>query len=125
SELQCGRKRGHWMWYIFPQMLGLGQSFTSQTFGISCMAEARAYASHAILGPRLLDCTRLVLDIEGRLIENIFSYPDHMKFFSSMTLFAQLDPPQNVAFVRALSKFFSERRDQATIRLLREAESTR
>ncbi len=88
SELQAGHKRSHWMWFIFPQIRGLGASPMANRYAISSIAEARAYLGHPILGPRLRECTRLVTEIEGRTIAEIFGYPDDLKFRSSMTLFA-------------------------------------
>jgi uncharacterized protein (DUF1810 family) len=87
SELRAGRKRTHWMWYIFPQIAGLGSSLMAQQFAISSLAESAAYLDHPVLGPRLRACTELVCALEGRSIEEIFGYPDHLKFHSSMTLF--------------------------------------
>jgi uncharacterized protein (DUF1810 family) len=117
SELRAGRKRSHWMWYIFPQITGLGSSTTAQEFAISSLAEANAYLDHSVLGPRLRACTELVNAIEGRSIEEIFGYPDHLKFHSSMTLFARAAPPEPV-FPVALQKFFSGGVDQFTLERL-------
>jgi uncharacterized protein (DUF1810 family) len=114
SELRAGRKRSHWMWYIFPQISGLGSSPTAQKFAISSVAEAKAYLAHPILGPRLRACTELVNAIEGRSIEDVFGYPDHLKFHSSMTLFARAVPPDPV-FQAALQKFFGGREDPGTL----------
>ena len=88
-ELCQGRKQSHWMWFIFPQIQGLGHSATAQKFAISSREEAEAYLAHPILGPRLRECTRIVADLEGKSVEDIFGYPDDMKFRSSMTLFAR------------------------------------
>ena len=88
AELHAGRKRSHWMWFIFPQLKGLGHSETARKFAISSRQEAEAYLQHPILGPRLRRCTQLVTEVEGRSIEQIFGYPDDLKFHSSMTLFA-------------------------------------
>jgi uncharacterized protein (DUF1810 family) len=88
SELRNGQKRGHWMWFIFPQIEGLGLSQTAREFAISSRDEAAAYLDHPILGPRLRECTRLVNLAEGRSIDQIFGYPDNLKFRSCMTLFA-------------------------------------
>ena len=90
SELQAGRKSSHWMWYIFPQIEGLGQSRLSRTFAIASRGEARAYLDHPVLGPRLVECTRLVILADAPSIDRIFDDPDDLKFFSSMTLFAQV-----------------------------------
>jgi len=117
SELRAGRKRSHWMWYIFPQISGLGSSATAQAFAIASLAEARAYLSHPVLGERLRTCTGLVNAIEGRSIEEIFGYPDHLKFHSSMTLFARAAPDE-AAFQSALQKFFGGRLDRLTLERL-------
>ena len=114
AELRAGRKQSHWMWFIFPQISGLGHSATALHYAISSLAEARAYLAHAVLGARLKECVQLVLDIEGRTIEQIFGYPDHLKFHSSMTLFAAAEPEARV-FAAALEKYFGGRRDAATL----------
>src|SRR4051812_12574295 len=88
DELKAGRKRSHWMWFIFPQLRGLGHSPMAQFYGISSLAEARAYLAHPRLGPRLILCTETVLAVEGRSVHAIFGSPDDMKFRSSMILFA-------------------------------------
>ena len=88
-ELRQGRKQSHWMWFIFPQIKGLGHSAMAQKFAISSREEAKAYLAHPILGPRLRECSRIVADLEGKSVEDIFGYPDDMKFRSSMTLFAR------------------------------------
>lgn len=105
SELRSGIKMSHWMWFIFPQIRGLGRSPTAIEYAISGRDEARAYLQHPILGARLKECTKLVLDIENRSAEEIFGSPDHMKFRSSMTLFAQVSPEDDI-FQRALQKYF-------------------
>jgi uncharacterized protein (DUF1810 family) len=114
SELQRGRKRSHWMWFVFPQLRGLGASSMANKFGISSRDEAEAYLRHPILGPRLRECTRLVNLVEGSSIEEIFGYPDNLKFHSSMTLFAQVAPEDDV-FATALQKYFEGQPDQLTI----------
>jgi uncharacterized protein (DUF1810 family) len=114
SELRAGRKRSHWMWYVFPQISGLGSSVTARKFAISSLAEAVSYLDHAILGPRLRNCTELVNTIEGSSIEEIFGYPDHLKFHSSMTLFARAAPDEPV-FQAALDKFFGGKLDKLTL----------
>lgn len=114
AELRAGRKRTHWIWFIFPQIAGLGRSDMAQRFAISSLDEARAYLAHPVLGPRLRDCTRLVADIDGSPIDRIFWYPDDMKFQSSMTLFAQATP-DNAVFVECLDKYFDGEPDQATL----------
>jgi uncharacterized protein (DUF1810 family) len=105
AELREGRKRSHWMWFIFPQIEGLGHSETARRFAISSREEAEAYLKHPILGPRLRECTRLVNLVERRSIEQIFGYPDDLKFRSSMTLFANV-PCKNKVFQEALQKYF-------------------
>ena len=117
SELSSGRKRGHWMWFIFPQIKGLGHSPTAIEFAISSRAEAEAYLEHPILGPRLRQCTKLVLNVEGRAIQDIFGYPDDLKFRSSMTLFANTTQ-DNQVFKDALDKYFGGESDRRTLELL-------
>jgi len=114
SELRDGCKRGHWMWYIFPQIRGLGHSALSVKYSISSLEEAKAYLRHPILGPRLSECTRLVNRVEGRTIDDIFGYPDDMKFHSSMTLFAHATS-ENQVFRDALRKYFRGEFDQLTL----------
>src|SRR6201996_8486462 len=88
DELRGGRKRSHWMWFVFPQLRGLGSSPTAVRYGIASLQEARAYLAHDLLGPRLRECTRLVNEVQNRSIAQIFGSPDDLKLFSSMTLFA-------------------------------------
>jgi uncharacterized protein (DUF1810 family) len=114
SELRAGKKRSHWMWFIFPQIAGLGRSETAQRYAIVSLGEARAYLAHDILGPRLTECTALVNAVEGRSIAEIFGMPDDLKFHSSMTLFARAEPDELV-FKQALQKFFGGKEDQATV----------
>jgi uncharacterized protein (DUF1810 family) len=114
SELRDGRKKSHWMWFIFPQIEGLGSGPLARKFAISSLAEAAAYLQHPVLGPRLAECTGLVNLVEGRPIEQIFGYPDDLKFRSSMTLFARATPG-NRAFIDALQKYFSGEFDPATL----------
>lgn len=104
SELRNGQKRGHWMWFVFPQIQGLGHSPTARQFAISSREEAEAYLNHPILGPRLRECTRLVTLVEGRSISQILGYHDDMKFRSCMTLFAHATAANQV-FKDALQKF--------------------
>ena len=117
EELKSGRKRSHWMWYIFPQVDGLGYSATSKHYAIKSMEEARAYLKHPILGSRLLECADAVLAIEGRSASDILDYPDDLKLQSSMTLFASVASPDSV-FVRVLDKYFQGERDVRTLQLL-------
>jgi uncharacterized protein (DUF1810 family) len=117
SELRDGRKTGHWMWFIFPQINGLGYSQTARAFAISSKAEAEAYLGHPLLGPRLRECTRLVNLTEGRSIEQIFGHPDDLKFRSCMTLFAHATP-DNQVFVDALQKYCAGVFDPLTLERL-------
>jgi uncharacterized protein (DUF1810 family) len=117
-ELQDGRKKSHWMWFVFPQIEGLGSSPLARRFAISSLAEAAAYLKHPVLGPRLAECTRLVNRVEGRPIEQIFGYPDDLKFRSSMTLFAHATPDNRI-FINALQKYFGGEFDPATLARLR------
>jgi uncharacterized protein (DUF1810 family) len=114
SELRGGRKEGHWTWFVFPQLKGLGHSWMASKFGISSRDEAEAYLQHPILGPRLRECTRLVNLVEGRSIEQIFGYPDNLKFRSSMTLFACV-ASDNEIFLNALQKYFGGGFDPLTL----------
>ncbi|HEV7815867.1 MAG TPA: DUF1810 domain-containing protein [Janthinobacterium sp.] len=114
AQLQAGRKRSHWMWFIFPQIAGLGRSEMARRFAISGLAEARAYLGHALMGERLRECSRLVAAIEGRSIAEIFGAPDDLKFHSSMTLFAEAAPDEPL-FGACLQKYFQGRRDAATL----------
>jgi uncharacterized protein (DUF1810 family) len=117
SELKAGRKRTHWMWFIFPQMTGLGFSAMARRFGIASKSEGREYLSHDILGRRLRECTQLLLDLPGKNISDILGYPDDLKFRSSMTLFAVVAPEETI-FDEALKKFFAGERDATTMKLL-------
>jgi uncharacterized protein (DUF1810 family) len=117
EELNAGKKRRHWMWFIFPQLAGLGGSEMSRYFAICSEEEAVAYLEHPLLGPRLRTCTQLVLNIEQRSIAEIFGHPDDLKFHSSMTLFAQVAPDNNL-FGRALEQYFHGIRDDWTLSLL-------
>jgi len=117
SELQEGRKKGHWMWFIFPQIEGLGYSHLARKFAISSREEADAYLNHPILGPRLRHCTRLIALIEGRSIDQIFGGPDDLKFHSSMTLFANATS-DNQVFRDALHKYFGGEPDRLTLERL-------
>lgn len=120
QELASGRKRTHWMWFIFPQIAGLGHSWTAQKYAIGSLEEARAYGAHPILGARLGECTRQVLTIEGRSVSEIFGYPDDLKFRSSMTLF-KLAAEEPALFAEALDKYFDGAPDARTIELLNRA----
>jgi uncharacterized protein (DUF1810 family) len=115
AELRAGRKRSHWMWFVFPQIRGLGSSPMAVKYAISGRDEARAYLDHPVLGPRLEECARLVVDVEGRTIEEIFGYPDDLKFHSSITLFAEVEGPSERAFHEALRKYFGGKADKGTL----------
>jgi len=116
AELAAGRKGSHWMWFVFPQLKGLGASSMAQHYGIASQAEAQAYWAHPVLGPRLAQCTELALAVEGRSAHEIFGSPDDLKFRSCMTLFAQATGEP--LFTRALEKFFDGQPDDATLRVL-------
>ncbi|HET6866372.1 MAG TPA: DUF1810 domain-containing protein [Solirubrobacteraceae bacterium] len=117
EELRSGRKRSHWMWFVFPQIAGLGQSPISRRYAISSLAEAQAYLAHEVLGPRLVECTRIVADLKAPSAEDIFGGIDAMKLRSSMTLFARADPT-NPVFGQVLEAYFGGDADAATERLL-------
>jgi uncharacterized protein (DUF1810 family) len=114
AELRSGQKKGHWMWFIFPQLRGLGHSQMATTFGIASRQEAEAYLQHPILGARLRECARAVNRVEGRSIDQIFGAPDDLKFKSSMTLFANITS-ENQIFKEALQKYFDGKPDRLTI----------
>ena len=116
-ELRAGRKESHWMWFVFPQIAGLGQSPTSIRFAIASLEEARAYLAHPVLGPRLRECAKLALDVEGKTARQIFGPIDEMKFRSSMTLFMTAAPDEPL-FSRCLEKYFGGRPDPATLEIL-------
>lgn len=116
-ELRAGQKQSHWIWFIFPQIAGLGRSDTAQRFAIGSVDEAATYLAHPILGPRLRECTRLTLEIEGRTAEEIFGNPDWMKFRSSMTLFAE-SADDDALFVAALETYFEGEPDEATLGMM-------
>jgi uncharacterized protein (DUF1810 family) len=118
EELRAGRKERHWMWFVFPQIEGLGSSSTSRRYAISGLDEARAYLAHPVLGPRLLECAGLVAAAPARSAEAIFGPIDAMKLGSSMTLFERADPGEPV-FGQVLDRFFGGRRDGATEARLR------
>ena len=117
AELRAGSKTSHWMWFIFPQLRGLGSSPMAHRFGISSLAEARAYLQHPLLGPRLRECTELALATEGRSVSEIFGHPDDLKFRSCMTLF-QHAAPEERCFEEALQKYFRGEPDRRTLELL-------
>jgi uncharacterized protein (DUF1810 family) len=116
-ELQAGRKERHWMWFVFPQIAGLGQSSTSSRFAIASLEEARAYLVHPVLGPRLRECTKLALDVEERTARQIFGPIDEMKLRSSMTLFMTAAPDE-LLFFQCLERYFNGRPDPITLEKL-------
>ena len=118
AELRAGRKTSHWIWYIFPQIEGLGRSSVSQRYAIPSVEEAGAYLQHPILGPRLRECTRLVNQVEGRTLHQIFGSPDDMKFRSCMTLFAHA-ATDNQIFLDALKKYCGGKFDPLTLERLK------
>ena len=121
AELAAGRKRSHWMWFVFPQMRGLGASSMAHRYGIASRAEAEAYLRHPLLGARLVECTSLMLGVaDGASAHDVLGSPDDLKFRSSMTLFAALSPAGS-PFAAALDRFFAARPDPATERLLASA----
>jgi uncharacterized protein (DUF1810 family) len=118
AELAAGCKRSHWMWFIFPQLRGLGSSAMAQRYAIASLAEARAYLAHPLLGERLRRCTELVNRVQGRTVEEIFGYPDELKFRSSMTLFGRAAAAAPEPFAAALAKYFGGEEDPRTLELL-------
>ena len=116
AEMAAGRKQSHWIWFVFPQIAGLGSSFRSAHFAIESRDEAKAYLAHPVLGARLREVTELVLRMEGRTAHDIFGDPDEMKFRSSMTLFDAVSPSD--IFAAALDKYFSGERDARTLSIL-------
>ena len=117
TELRDGAKRSHWIWFVFPQLRGLGRSPTAQHYGIASLDEARAYLTHEVLGPRLRECARLVAAIEGPSARQIFGSPDDLKVRSSMTLFAQATD-DDADFKAVLDKFYDGAQDPVTLDLL-------
>jgi uncharacterized protein (DUF1810 family) len=117
NELRQGQKRSHWIWYIFPQIAGLGFSDMARKYAISSLAEAQAYLAHPVLGPRLIEATQLVCAVQDRTILQILGAPDDMKFRSCMTLFARA-APDNPVFAAALAKYFDGTPDAATLQKL-------
>ena len=117
AELRAGSKRTHWMWFVFPQLAALGRSPMAQKYGLADLHAARGYIFHPTLGPRLVECTRLVNAVSGRSAHDIFGSPDDLKFRSSMTLFAHADP-QEPAFRAALEKYYGGTEDPLTLDLI-------
>ncbi len=122
AELRAGRKSSHWIWFIFPQIAGLGHSAMAQQFAITSLDEAKSYLQHPSLGQRLQECTHLVLKVEGRSADEIFPYPDYLKFQSCMTLFLAT-APDNTLFKAALLKYFDGQPDQLTLDILAQQSS--
>ena len=116
-ELRAGRKRTHWMWFIFPQLSGLGSSPMSRRYAINSLDEAQAYLNHPVLGPRLKRCTETVLAVGGRSLHAIFGSPDDLKFGSSMTLFALAAGEEESVFRQALARYCEGRMDERTVAL--------
>ena len=121
NELRDGRKRSHWIWYVFPQMKGLGFSTASHLYGIGSIAEARAYLAHPVLGPRLAEVTGLMLAMRDRPLHEILGSPDDMKFCSSMTLFSRAAGPRSI-YGEALDALCGGKLDERTLALLKEAD---
>ena len=119
AELRAGRKRTHWMWFIFPQLAGLGRSLTARFYGISSLEEARAYLGHPVLGPRLNQCTRIVLETKSPSLHAIFGSPDDLKFRSCMTLFSLAANDPDHAFRDALDRWCDGQPDEQTLALIR------
>jgi uncharacterized protein (DUF1810 family) len=117
SELRSGRKTSHWMWYVFPQVRGLGRSRTAKEYAIGSLAEAQAYLRHPVLGPRLVECARLLLAVDSKSAADIFGSLDAIKLRSSMTLFSRANPQQAV-FRQVLDRYFQGSEDPETIRRL-------
>lgn len=119
KELKAGSKKSHWMWFIFPQLRGLGSSLTAREYAIDSLSEARTYISHPVLGARLIECISLVIDARknGKTVEEVFGYPDYLKFHSCMTLFS-LAGSENPVFKEAIDSVFEGRLDQASIDII-------
>ena len=117
AELAVGRKQSHWMWFIFPQLRGLGSSPMAERYAIGSLAEAHAYLAHPLLAERLRKCTQLVNQVEGRTVQAIFGYPDYLKFRASMTLFARA-AGAGEPFREALARYFAGEEDPLTRGLL-------
>jgi uncharacterized protein (DUF1810 family) len=122
TELRAGRKQSHWMWFIFPQLRGLGRSPTARFYGIASLGEARAYLAHPVLGPRLELATQAVLSTKDLSIQQIFGSPDDLKFHSSMTLFTLASSVASNSFCESLDRWFDGKTDEASLKLLRDRE---
>jgi uncharacterized protein (DUF1810 family) len=114
AQLRAGRKRTHWMWFVFPQIAGLGSSPTARRYAIASLEEARAYLTDTVLGPRLIECTSALLAVEGRTAEQIFGYPDDLKLRSSMTLFGRAAPEIEL-FQQVLDRYYDGKPDPQTL----------
>ncbi len=123
AELKSGWKRSHWMWYVFPQIAGLGHSSTAQYYAIKSAEEARQYLAHPVLGKRLEECAEALLAVEGRSASQIFGYPDDLKLRSSMTLFAHVAEDAGTVFQRVLEKYYGGEPDRRTLKLLERLEA--
>tara|TARA_Y100000815_G_scaffold156243_1_gene141965 strand:+ start:628 stop:1056 length:429 start_codon:yes stop_codon:yes gene_type:complete len=119
NEIKNGRKQSHWMWYIFPQFKGLGQSATSKQYAIKSKEEAKAFFDHAILGPRLVEITNALLELKGLTAHAIFGSPDDLKLKSCMTLFTAIQE-KNTCFQEVLDKYYDGKQDDKTLKLLEE-----
>ena len=115
AELGAGRKQSHWIWFVFPQIQGLGRSPTAVRYALSGIDEARAYLADPVLGTRLRECAGIVVDVDGKTVSEIFGYPDDLKFHSSMTLFAKASEDGPGVFGEALEKYFGGKMDQGTL----------
>jgi uncharacterized protein (DUF1810 family) len=120
AEIKAGRKRSHWMWFIFPQIDGLGNSPTARFYAIKSKDEAEAYLNHPLLGKRLIECAEALLKIIGKSADEMFGYPDDLKLRSSMTLFASVSTPDSI-FSRVLDKYYSGQLDVQTLQILKQA----
>ena len=118
AEMRAGRKRSHWMWFVFPQMAGLGRSPMAKRYAIASLSEAKAYLAHPVLGPRLVECARILGELHGRSAQDVFGPVDALKLRSSMTLFAEADPTEPI-FRQVLDAYFDGVPDALTERLLR------
>jgi uncharacterized protein (DUF1810 family) len=119
AELKRSQKRSHWMWFIFPQIDGLGRSSTAKFYAIKSAAEAKAYLNHPVLGPRLIECSKVLLQSKGLSASDIFGFPDDLKLRSSMTLFANVSEPDSV-FTHVLGQYFEGQLDLQTLELLKQ-----
>ncbi len=117
DELRSGQKIGHWMWFVFPQIDGLGSSEIAHFYAIKSAEEAKAYLRHPTLGPRLLECCEAMLSVQGKTAREILDFPDNLKLRSSMTLFSAVSPPDS-AFARVIAKYFEGHPDQRTLEIL-------